>query len=243
LEILRARRRLHLDGGFALTDIRRAYFDTLASTAPNFATKGHSERLDLTGHLDLPSGFNLTFGGDSEWSRYSTSFDAEKKARLASGHALLGYASSDGRIHLAAGARIDDHSRFGSQWTFGANGSFMVADDWRIRASYGEGFKAPTLFQLFSDYGNAALVPEHSRSYDIGIEKGDRNGPLHIALTAFRRDSRDLIDFVSCFGVSTGICAGRPFGTYNNVRSARADEFGQRITIVVTVAKKDAIRA
>ena len=214
---------LHLDAGYAISDTRRAYFDTPASTAPNFATKGRSERIDLTGHADLPAGFNLTFGGDSEWSRYSTSFDAEKKARLASGHALLGYAG--GRLNLAAGVRLDDHSRFGSQWTFGANGNFNVAGNWRIRASYGEGFKAPTLFQLFSDYGNAALVPEHSRSYDIGLEKGDRNAPLHIALTAFRRDSRDLIDFVSCFGVTGGICAGRPFGTYNNVRSARAEGF------------------
>ena len=229
---------LKLDGGYAISDIRRAYFDTPTNTAPNFATKGHNERLDLTGHADLPAGFNLTFGGDSEWSRYSTSFDAEKKARLASGHALLGY--SGGRLNLAAGLRIDDHSRFGSQWTFGANGSFTVADNWRIRASYGEGFKAPTLFQLFSDFGNSALVPEHSRSYDIGLEKGDRNGPLHVALTLFRRDSRDLIDFVSCFGVSGGICAGRPFGTYNNVARARAEgieaELGGAITERLSVS-------
>jgi vitamin B12 transporter len=212
---------LDLDGGFALSETRRAYFDAPASTVSNFATQGRSERLDLSGHADLPAGLNLTFGGDSEWSRFSTSFDAEKRARLASGHALLGFSSE--RLNLAAGLRIDDHSGFGSQWTFGANGSYAVADGWRIRASYGEGFKAPTLFQLFSDFGNGALVPERSRSYDFGIEKGDRNGPLHVALTAFRRDSRDLIDFVSCFGVSTGICAGRPFGTYNNVRSARAE--------------------
>jgi vitamin B12 transporter len=228
---------LKLGGGYAITSIRRAYFDTPTSTASNFATSGNSERLDLTGHADLPSGFNVTFGGDSEWSRYSTSFDAEKKARLASGHVLLGY--SRDRLNLAAGARIDDHSRFGSQWIFGANGSFTVSDSWRFRASYGEGFKAPTLFQLFSDFGNGNLVPEHSRSYDFGVEMGDRNnGVLHVALTAFRRDSRDLIDFVSCFGVSTGICAGRPFGTYNNVRSARAEgieaELGGKITDSLT---------
>ena len=230
---------LRLDSGFAISDIRRAYFDSAASTAPNFETQGRSERLDLTGQIDLSSGFNLTFGGGSEWSRYSTSFDAEKKARLASGHALLGYSSD--RLNLAAGLRIDDHSRFGSQWTFGANGSFTVSGDWRIRASYGEGFKAPTLFQLFSDFGNSALVPEHSRSYDFGIEKGDRNnGRLHAALTMFRRDSRDLIDFVSCFGVSSGICAGRPFGTYNNVRMARAEgieaELGGQLTERLTAS-------
>ena len=223
---------LHLAAGYAISDIARAYFDTAASTAANFATGGRSQRLDLTGHADLPAGLSVTFGADSEWSRYSTTYDAEKKARLASGHALLSYGNDT--LNLAAGLRIDDHSRFGSQWTFGANGSLAVTGDWRIRASYGEGFKAPTLFQLFSDYGNGKLVPEHSRSYDFGLEKGDRNGALHIALTAFRRDSRDLIDFVSCFGVTTGICAGRPFGTYNNVRSARAEGFEAELGGTVT---------
>jgi vitamin B12 transporter len=224
---------LSLDGGFAITSIKRAYFDTPTSSASNFATQGRSQRADLTGQADLPSGLKLTFGADSEWSRFSTSFDTEKKARLSSGHALLGWQND--RLNLAAGARIDDHSRFGRQWTFGANGSFSIADDWRLRASFGEGFKAPTLFQLFSDFGNGALIPERSRSFDFGFEMGDRNnGTLHVALTAFRRDSRDLIDFVSCFGVTTGICVNRPFGTYNNVRSARAEgfeaELGGRIT-------------
>ena len=212
-----------LGAGYALTDIRRAYFDPRFSTDPNYETHGRIDRADLTGRIDLPAGFALDFGADSEWSRFSSTFDSEKNARLASGHALLGYYGD--RLTLAAGARIDDHSRFGSAWTFGANGSFRIAGDWRVRASYGEGFKAPTLFQLFSDYGNAALVPERSRSYDVGIEKGDRNGPLHFAATLFRRDSRNLIDFVSCFGVVTGVCASRPFGTYDNVGQARAEGF------------------
>ena len=212
---------LHLDAGFAISDIRRAYFDPTYGTAPNFETRGRSQRADFSGHAQLSSHFTLDFGADSEWSRFSTTFDTEKKARLSSAHALLGWHGE--RLDLSAGLRIDDHSRFGSQWTFGANGSYHIAGDWRIRASYGEGFKAPTLFQLFSDFGNGALVPERSRSFDIGIERGERNGDLHFAVTAFRRDSRDLIDFVSCFGVTTGICMGRPFGSYDNIGLARAE--------------------
>lgn len=214
---------LQLDGGFALSNIDRAYFDPRFAAAPNYETRGRSQRLDLTGKANLAPGLRLTFGADGEWTRFSTSFDAEKKARMASGHVLLGF--SKGGLNLAAGVRLDDHSAFGSHWTTGANGSFEVAHGWRIRASYGEGFKAPTLFQLFSDFGNRALQPETSRSVDLGIEKGDRNGDVHFAATLFRRDTRDLIDFVSCFGVTTGICAGRPFGTYNNVSRARAEGF------------------
>ena len=212
---------LHLSGGYALSDTRRANFDPTFVTAPNFESKGRSERADLTGHVDLPADLTLDVGADSEWTRYSTTFDAEHKARLSSGHALFGYHANG--LHLAAGARVDDHSRFGSEVTLGANGTVEIAGGWRARASYGEGFKAPTLFQLLSDFGNTTLSPERSRAYDIGIERGDRNGPLHLALTAFRRDSRDLIDFVSCFGVVGGICTNRPFGTYDNVKRARAE--------------------
>ena len=44
----------------------------------------------------------------------------------------------------------------------------------------------------------------------------------YASATLFRRDSDDLIDFVSCFGSAGGICAGRPFGTYDNVGRVRA---------------------
>ena len=100
-------------------------------------------------------------------------------------------------------------------------------DDWRIKTSYGEGFKAPTLFQLLSNFGNPDLNPEKSRSYDIGIEHGFRQSGLYAALTLFQRDTRNQIDFVSC-DATIPICAdpaARPFGTYNNTAKARARGF------------------
>ena len=215
---------VQLRGSYALTDIRRAYFDPTFGTAPNYETFGRSERAELNGTADLPANFTLDFGADNERTRFRSSFDPEHKARQSSGHALLGFRAYP--VSLAAGVRVDDHSKFGTHWTFGANGSYDVGGGWRLRASYGEGFKAPTLFQLLSDYGNGALRPETSRSVDAGIELGERNGRgVHLAATLFRRDSKDLIDFVSCFGVTTGICTSRPFGTYNNVSRARAEGF------------------
>ncbi|MEP7222626.1 MAG: TonB-dependent receptor [Novosphingobium sp.] len=213
--------RFSLTGGFALSDTRRSYFNTPASAAPNNQTFGRTERADLSGHADLPMNLTLDFGADSEWTRYHSTFDAQAKARLSSGHALLGLHS--GGLNLSGGVRVDDHSRFGTHWTLGANGSYEIAPNLRLRASYGEGFKAPTLFQLLSNYGNTKLRPETSRSYDAGIELGERSDPLHFAATVFRRDSSDLIDFVGC--ASLGLCATRPFGTYDNVKRARAEGF------------------
>lgn len=211
---------LTLNTGFALSDTKRDYFDPTFGTDPSYGYKGRSERVDLTGRLNLPADFTLDFGGDSEWTRFSSTFDAEAKANLTSGHALLGW--STGRASLAAGVRVDDHSRFGTAWTFGANGAFELVENLRLRASYGEGFKAPTLYQLLSDYGNEGLNPERSKSYDAGLEWGAPYGKVHAAVTLFRRDSRNLITFVSCFGITTGICFNRPNGTYDNVGLARA---------------------
>lgn len=209
---------LTLNTGFALSDTKRDYYDPTFGTDPSYGYKGRSERVDLTGRINLSADFTLDFGGDSEWTRFSSSFDAEAEANLTSGHALLGW--SNDRASIAAGVRVDDHSRFGTAWTFGTNGSFELVDNLRLRASYGEGFKAPTLYQLLSDYGNAALNPERSKSYDAGLEWGAPYGQIHAAVTVFRRDSRNLITFVSC--ASLNACATRPFGLYDNVGLARA---------------------
>lgn len=210
---------LNLDAGYALARTMRDYYDPTYGTAPSYGYRGTSERAELTGRLRLPAQFALDFGGDSEWSRYSGTFDAEQHTRLSSAHGMLGWYGD--RATLAAGLRYDDHSRFGDAWTFGANGSVHLPYNLRLRASYGEGFKAPTLYQLLSNYGNPALVPEHARSYDAGIEW--TTSTVRAAITAYRRDSRNLIAFVSCFGVTGGICTNRPWGTYDNIGSARAE--------------------
>lgn len=225
-----------LAGGFALSDTRRDYYDPTFGTDPSYGYKGRSERIDLTGRIQLPSDFAIDFGGDSEWTRFSSTFDTQQKANLTSGHALLGWYTD--KVTLAAGVRVDDHSRFGTNWTVGANGNVELAPGLRLRASYGEGFKAPTLYQLLSpDYGNAGLVPERSRSYDAGLEYASSEGAFRAAVTLFRRDSRNLIAYVSCFGVTSAICTGRPFGTYDNIGKARAEgvevELGTQISTTV----------
>ncbi|MDP3907442.1 TonB-dependent siderophore receptor [Novosphingobium sp.] len=206
---------LNLAAGLALSDTRRAYFDPTYGTAPNFETQGRSWRADMKGRADLTDAFVLDFGADSEWTRFSTTYDAQQDARLSSGHALLGY--HGGSVHLTGGVRLDDHDRFGSHWTFGANGAVELAGDLRLRASFGEGFKAPTLYQLYGYGGNVALRPETSTAFDAGVELGDRGGYRHFAVTLFRRDSRNLIDYVW------------PTGYFNTAR-ARAEGVEAELT-------------
>lgn len=185
--------RLSLDAGVALSSTRRAYFDADVGPDPSFTTSGRSLRADFKGRAALSESLSLDFGADGEWTRFATTFDPRQRARLLSGHALLTWRS--GPVLLSGGLRHDDHDRFGGHTTFGGNGAVELGGGWRLRAGYGEGFKAPTLYQLYGFGGNTGLRPETSRSYEAGIERGDRNGGLHLAATVFRRDSSDLIDY------------------------------------------------
>jgi vitamin B12 transporter len=174
----------------------------------------------------------LNFGGEGEWTRFSTLFDPPEHTSIWGAYAQAGI--EYGKLSAHAGLRHDRHARFGGETSVGADVSYVVAPDLRLRASYGEGFKAPTLFQLLSDYGNAALQPERSRSFDLGLAWRTRSAPTWGAVTLYRRDSRDLIDFVSCFGVTTGTCTDRPFGTYANVGRARAQGFEVELGLAPT---------
>ncbi|WP_309750867.1 TonB-dependent receptor domain-containing protein, partial [Novosphingobium sp.] len=180
-----------LAGGVALSDTRRAYYDPTYGTAPNFNTVGRGVHADLKGRVDLSGGLRLDFGADADWARYSTTYDPRQTARTVGAHALLGY--HDDRVSLTAGGRVDDHDRFGSHTTLGANGSFMLAEHWRVRASWGQGFKAPSLSQLYGYGANPLLQPETSDAYDAALEFDDGSG--HFAVTVFRRDSSNLIDY------------------------------------------------
>jgi vitamin B12 transporter len=191
-----------------------------------FAGDGHSERVQLRGEYRAIGPVTVAFGAEHEWSDYETSFDAPGEIEISGAYVQLGFAMGDIAAHI--GSRVDDHELFGTNGSYGADLSYGLGNDWRVRASVGEGFKAPTLYQLRSFYGNAALRPEESTSFDLGVEKGRRGRGAHIALTAFRRDTTDLINFA--------FSADRPFGFYDNTARARAQGFEAEAGFDVTGA-------
>ncbi len=194
-----ARYNFDLTGGIALAETKRAYFDPALGTAPSFETDGRAVHADLKGRIafndnNLGEGLQLDFGLDADWSRFATSFDPRQTSRTLGGHMLLGFHNE--RISVTAGARLDDHDRFGSHWTLGANGTLELGQGWQARASWGQGFKAPSLSQLYGFGGSTALKPETSNAFDVGIARATRDGRLQMAATLYRRDNQNLIDYV-----------------------------------------------
>src|SRR3546814_2386918 len=71
-------------------------------------------------------------------------------------------------LSITAGVRHDDHRDFGGATTFAVDAGQKLGDLVTLRASYREGFKAPTLYQLSDTagaYGNPGLLPERSEEH------------------------------------------------------------------------------
>jgi vitamin B12 transporter len=96
-------------------------------------------------------------------------------------------------VTLYGGARIDDHSRFGQKTTYKAS-SLCVAGKTRIKTSYATGFKAPSLYQLYSSYGTTSLNPDESTSYELGIEQ-EIGEKVLLGLTCFQNEFKNMIVF------------------------------------------------
>ena len=93
--------------------------------------------------------------------------------------------------------RHDHYQNVGGTTTFRTTANLDLSETGTIlRASWGEGFKAPTLYQLYDPYsGNTALVPETSRGWDAGIEQHFLGKLVSLQATWFHRVSDNEIDY------------------------------------------------
>lgn len=109
--------------------------------------------------------------------------------------AAFGQASwGTGPIHLDLGLRRDDNDFYGGQTSLRTGAVVKLGDETRLRASYGEAFRAPALGDLFfPGSGNPDLKPERAASTEVGLEH--EAGGWRFAVTGFQNRLRNLIDF------------------------------------------------
>lgn len=103
--------------------------------------------------------------------------------------------------------RFDHSDQFSNKLTSNLAATYNAADDVRIKAAIGQGYKTPTVNDLYIFWemyaanlgskgqfyvGNPDLKPEKSLSYELSVEKdwGDRS-TVHLGL--FRNEVKDLI--------------------------------------------------
>lgn len=108
-----------------------------------------------------------------------------------------------GKWFIVPAIRYDHHSAYGSHTSPKIGVTYNATDHFRIKANYGDGFKAPSVSQLYYDLamkmgpnwvhltGNPNLKPEKSKSWDLGVEAEFGKG--YGSLTYFDNDVDNLI--------------------------------------------------
>lgn len=155
------------------------------------------------------------------------------KTKLSSEKTLSSYAAylqdeiEYGKWFIVPAIRYDHHSAYGSHTSPKIGVTYNATDHFRIKANYGEGFKAPSVSQLFYDLdrmmgssyvhltGNPNLKPEKSKSWDLGVEAEFGKG--YGSLTYFDNDVDNLIATIPKGKDSNGHNLHR----YENVNKAR----------------------
>lgn len=104
-------------------------------------------------------------------------------------------------LSLTMGGRVDDYDTFGSAWTYRVAPLYAIeSTGTRLRATYGTGFKAPSLYQLYApatEYGpigNADLEAEKMEGWDAGVEQV-LCPHLTVGATYFENSYRDMIEY------------------------------------------------
>jgi vitamin B12 transporter len=93
-------------------------------------------------------------------------------------------------LDLVAGVRVDKHKRFGSKIIYRIAPAYTLSKtNTVLKANYGTGFRAPSLYELFIPvYGNPGLEPEESVGWDVSFEQTFDDHKITFGATYF--DSR-----------------------------------------------------
>ena len=156
---------------------------------------------DVRMNLHRGAGTTWTLGAsvEEERERSSNNFSPGLTSIARTNRAL--YAQAVGplgpRLTAQAGVRLDDNQAFGTFVTFRVGGSARVAERTRLRATIGSAFKEPTFIENYSSgfaVGNDSLQPEHSLSWELGVEQTLSRG-LTLSGGYYHQRFRDMIQF------------------------------------------------
>jgi vitamin B12 transporter len=227
----------HFTQRFALigSDSDRRYYglwnpDNNAFTpAQNSYYQGDATRLEYQAVIRPDSWNELTAGAETELTTLNTDYFGEfipaspaavpppdsDRDRL-NGYYLQWQSTPFKPLTLTAGYRYDFDSQYGGHSSVKFNAAWRLFDGGTVlRANYGDGFKAPTLFEQLSPDPYGKLEPERAAGWEAGVDQLLADRVLRISATYFRRQDRDKIEYQSCTPLLDPGCPAQSDYYYN----------------------------
>lgn len=177
---------------YGYDEINRNYFS--ATYNSNSLFEGTSKIAELYATYKLSEHFKLLAGIDH---RRQTSTDSNA-------HITSPYLSIFAQnlfvqgLNIEAGGRYNNHSRYGDNFTYSFNPSFLIKEKVKIFANLATAFRAPALTELYGPFGsNPDLKPEKSTTYEGGVQT--QLGLLDLRAVYFNRHTKNVIIYGPAF--------------------------------------------
>jgi len=156
---------------------------------------------ELSDIIELNSGINYRKSNSDQYNLYDSPgyisesiLDASAANSDISSFFTSFFLKNLGGFYMELGGRYNHHSKYGDNFTYTINPSYVFANRYKFFVNASSAFKAPTLYQLFSPYGNTELKPETSVTYEAGTEIDFVPSKLSFNASFFQRKSKNLID-------------------------------------------------
>ncbi len=194
--------------------VDREYTDDSTLSRNGFDTyvkgkyKGNEHFIDGYAVVPLSTQVKLTAGADFRSSKsdqlyssigffgsYKTEYanDSLNQNQVAI-YAALNW-NDKSNFNLEAGGRVNFHSEYGSHAVFNINPSYLINKKVKIFANFSSGYRTPSLYQLFSEYGNRDLKPEAAITVETGVQYYSGDDKFNARIVGFSRNIKDVIFF------------------------------------------------
>ena len=192
----------HYDLNKSSINWQYGHIDTDRSYGNQYGTfnyKGRFDNIELFVNNEWSSHFQLLYGANLQ----NQKMDDEKAKKANPSIIILSpYASffikNFSGFSAEVGGRYNHHSQFGEALTFSVNPSYFINNKVKLFANYSTGFRAPTLNELYGQYGaNDQLKPEESASVESGFQYFIVNKRINVRVNYFNRKIKNVIIYGS----------------------------------------------
>lgn len=192
-----------LNSGF--TKVGRSYneFDSYSNTVGFYQYDSRSINVDGFNKYEFSKTFFLVTGAQYQFHDMKSDMPYSSLSRESTKFNMIdpyftGVFTSEFGLNLNAGARWNIHSQYGNQLVYNINPSFDFKSlPLKLVTSFSTAFIMPSLYQLYSEYGNKDLTPEKYSTVEAGFELKALDKKVRLNAVGFYREQTNFIGFYS----------------------------------------------
>ncbi len=180
-----------LTGSKNRVDSKFSKVDNLIRNEGDISQAEATLSMPLASFADLISGLSYKESATDQLSPWGS---LSAKNHISSAYSSFFFKLGE-HVRTELGGRLNRHSEYGNNATYTINPSYVFANRYKFFINFSSAYKVPSLYQLFSEYGNLALKPERTQTFEAGADMELIADKLTLNTAYFKRNIADVIGF------------------------------------------------